>query len=169
MKQLSPRVATALRLAEIPPSKRGAARRARLSGPERELYFSILRRFATSGRPSKVEVDEVADRLGVDSERTLATLAREDLVHLGCDREIAVAYPFSGRPTRHWVRFPDGHETYAMCAIDALGIAPMFEEPIEITSHDPWSGNEVNVRVTPEAVAEWRPKSTVVVAGGIER
>src|SRR5919108_5667337 len=136
MKQLSSRVATALRLAEIPPSKRGAARRARLSGPERELYFSILRRFATSGRPSKVEVDEVADRLGVDSERTLATLAREDLVHLGRDREIAVAYPFSGRPTRHRVRFPDGHETYAMCAIDALGITPMFEEPIEITSRE---------------------------------
>ena len=34
------------------------------------------------------------------------------------------------------VRFPDGHEVDAMCAIDALGIAPMFGQPIEISNSD---------------------------------
>jgi hypothetical protein len=50
---------------------------------------------------------------------------REDLVHRGSDGEITVAYPFSGRPTGHRVRFSDGHEVDAMCAINALGVAPI--------------------------------------------
>jgi Alkylmercury lyase len=54
---------------------------------------------------------------------------RRSVVHRGADGEITVAYPFSGRPTAHRVRFPGGHEVDAMCAIDAVGIAPMFGEP----------------------------------------
>jgi hypothetical protein len=84
------------------------------------------------GAPSSAEVRTAAARFGLDAEHALATLAREDLVHRGADDEITVAYPFSGRPTAHRVRFPGGHEVEAMCAIDALGIAPMFGEPIEI-------------------------------------
>jgi len=54
-------------------------------------------------------------------------------VHTDREWEITVAYPFSGRTTDHVVRFEGcGHEVYAMCAIDALGIAPMFDEAIEI-------------------------------------
>ena len=45
-------------------------------------------------------------------------------------------YPFSGHPTPHRVRF-DGREVYAMCAIDALGVAPMLHRPIEVVSSDP--------------------------------
>jgi hypothetical protein len=52
--QLAPGVAAALAAAEIPPSKLGPARRARLSEAERELYFWTLRRFATDGRPQAV-------------------------------------------------------------------------------------------------------------------
>jgi hypothetical protein len=40
-------VAAALAAAEIPPSKLGPARHARLSEAQRELYFWILGRFAT--------------------------------------------------------------------------------------------------------------------------
>ena len=64
------------------------------------------------------------------------TLARDDLVHTDRDGEITVAYPFSGRPTGYLVRFEGGHEVHAMCAIDALGIAPMFRVPIEIESRE---------------------------------
>jgi len=42
--QPAPAVAAALAAAEIPPSKLGPARRARLTEEERELYFWILRR-----------------------------------------------------------------------------------------------------------------------------
>jgi len=91
---------------------------------QRELYVWILRRFASDGRPSAGELRTAAGLLGLDAEDALDTLSREDLVHRGAEDEITVAYPFSGRPTAHLVRFPGGHEVDAMCAIDALGIAP---------------------------------------------
>lgn len=163
--RLPPRVAAALRAAEIPPSKLGTERRARLTDAERELYFWILRTFATSGRPANAELRKAADEHGIDADLLLATLAREDLVHLGRDGEIAVAYPFSGRPTAHRVRLSSGHETYAMCAIDALGIAPMLREPIEIASRDPVSSEPIHVHVAPDGAPEWLPASAVVVAG----
>jgi Alkylmercury lyase len=165
--QLESRVAAALAAAGIPPSKLGPRRRARLSDAERELYFWILRRFATDGRPSNVDVRAAAERLGLEADSALETLAREDLVLRGADGEITVAYPFSGRPTTHRVRFPGGHEVDAMCAIDALGIAPMFAQPIEIESRDPVSGDEILARVAPHGAAEWWPESAVVVAGAI--
>jgi hypothetical protein len=98
--QLPAGVAAALAAAEIPPSKLGPARRARLTQPERALYFWILRRFATDGRPSSAEIRTESARLRVDVEVALAMFAREDLVHLGGDGEITVAYPFSGDPDR---------------------------------------------------------------------
>ena len=162
-------VAAALALAEIPASKLGPARRARLTEPERELYFWIVRHFRTTGLPRAPELREAAERLGIDAEQGLATLAREDLVHRGSDGEITVAYPFSGRPTAHRVRFPDGQEVDAMCAVDALGIAPMFAEPIELDSRDPVSGGEIRAWVAPDGAVEWWPRSAVVVAGVLDR
>lgn len=164
---LSARVAGTLAAAGIPSAKLGARRWARLTGPERELYFWMLRRFATRGRPSNAELRRAAARLALDAEPALRALAREDLVQLDRAGEIAVAYPFSGRPTAHVVRFPGGHEAYAMCAIDALGIAPMLEQSIAIASRDPISGQEVAVQVAPSSDAHWSPASSVVVAGAI--
>jgi hypothetical protein len=162
--ELSASAAATLAAAEIPPSKLGPARRARLSQSERELYFWILRQFASDGGPSRAELRAAAEELGLEAD---SALAREDLVHRGADGEIAVAYPFSGTPTAHRVRFPDGHEVDAMCAIDALGIAPMFGKAIEIESRDPMSGDAIHARVAPDAPLEWTPESAVVVAGAI--
>jgi len=52
---LPPRVAAALAAAEIPSSKLGPARRARLSAAEQALYSWILRRFASEGRPGSAD------------------------------------------------------------------------------------------------------------------
>jgi len=165
--RLAPAVAAALAAAEIPPSKLGPARRARLTEAERELYFWILRRFATDGVPGSGEVRAAAGRLGLDMEDALETLSREDLVHRRPDGAISVAYPFSGRPTAHRARFPSGHEVDAMCAIDALGIAPMFAQRIEVESRDPVNGETIGARVAPDGAAEWWPESAVVVAGAV--
>ena len=140
---LPPRVAAALAAAEIPPSKLGSARRARLGDAEREFYFWILRSFASHGTPSSADTAAAAERLGLDGKDALTKLAHDDLIHVDENGEVIVAYPFSGRPTAHKVRFESGHEAYAMCAIDALGIAPMFDQPIEIASTDPLTGEAV--------------------------
>jgi hypothetical protein len=125
-------------------------------------------RFASEGRPSTAEFRAEATRLGLDPEQLFATLAREDLVHLGADGEITVAYPFSGVTTAHRVRFSGGHEVHAMCALDALGIAPMFAEPIEVHSRDPLNGKTIRARVAANGAAEW-PESAAVVAGVLDR
>src|SRR5207245_2407907 len=107
--------------------------------------------------------------LSFEVDDAAATLAREDLVHLDKNGGVAVAYPFSGRPTAHEVRFENGGQVHAMCAIDALGIAPMFDQPIEISSRDPLSGDDVRAQLTASGEGTWQPESAVVVAGAIDR
>ena len=157
-----------LSAAEIPSSKWGAARTAGLSDVERTLYRWILRRFATHGRPNRAQTREALERLGLEADDVFGTLAREDLVHLDREGEIRVAYPFSGHPTAHRVRLPSGHEAYAMCAIDALGIAPMLGQPIEIVSRDPQTGAEICAQLGPDGEGAWQPESAVVGAGALD-
>lgn len=158
---VTPSVRAALDAAAIPSSKVGPGRHERLSNGERELYFWVLLRFASSGRPTGKDTRETAERLGLDADRALETLAAQDLVHRDEAGEIVVAYPFSGRPTGHRVRFAGGHEVDAMCAIDALGIAPMFDEVIEIVSPDPLTGERIEVALTPAGTGSWRPQCAV--------
>ena len=164
--EVSPPVAAALDAAAIPQFKVGPGRHSRLNDSERDLYFWILRRFAERGRPSGAETREAAEAFGLDANSALATLAKEDLVHTDRDGEITVAYPFSGRATDHVVRLEGGHEDYAMCAIDALGIAPMLSEPIEIASRDPLTGDDIQVALEPGGEGTWQPEGAVVVSGG---
>jgi hypothetical protein len=77
---------------------------------------------------------------------------------------ILVAYPFSGRATAHRVQL-EGREVYAMCAIDALGIAPMLGERIAIASRDPLTGEEIRVELEPDGRGQWYPQEAVVVSG----
>jgi hypothetical protein len=164
---VTPSAAAALDAAAIPAFKVGASRHARLEAAERDLYFWILRQFASSGRPSAAETRQAAEDLGLDAARALQSLATEDLVHTANDGEITVAYPFSGRPTEHRVRFPDGHGVYAMCAIDALGMAPMLDLSVEIVSRDPLTSERIEIALRPEGTGDWQPQGAVVVCGSV--
>lgn len=158
-------VEAALAAAAIPPERRGAARAARLTVAERALYHWILRRFAAGIAPGAAAVRAEAVREGLDPDRALSTLAAEDLVHANEHGEITVAYPFSGRPTAHRVRIDGGPELHAMCAIDALGIAAMLDQPVAVVSTDPVGETEIHVRVTPDGEALYQPSDAVVLAG----
>lgn len=94
-----------------------------------------------------------------------ATLAEEDLVHTDAEGAISVAYPFSACPRGHRVLIDNTRTVEAMCVIDALGIAPMLNLPIELVSHDPVSGADVWVRLYPGEGAWWEPETAVVLAG----
>lgn len=153
-----------LEAAAIPLERTGPRRLAALAEPERRLYRWIIKRFAAQGRPGVNETAAEADRLGVDLAQTFENFARLDLVHVA-GGEVAVAYPFSGCPTAHRVRIDGGAEVLAMCALDALGIAPMLELPIEILSRDPISQGEVWLRIDPGDGAWWEPETAVVLAG----
>jgi len=159
-------IEAALEAAAIPMVRRGGERAKRLTAGERSLYQWMLRSFAAGAPPSPDTLVEAASSFEVDVEVALATLAREDLAHYDpTTGTILVAYPFSGRPRGHRVLIDGEHRAEAMCAIDALGIAPMLNLPIEINSRDPCTGSEIWVRLDPGDGAWWEPGTAVVLAG----
>lgn len=160
----SAQVSQALRAAGIADSKVGQRRGEQLSPPERSVYEWILRHFAAASVPSAEDMAAEASSLGLDFGQARSKLASEDLIHLDSDGEVSVAYPFSGRRTAHRVGI-DGRSVYAMCAIDALGIAPMLQEPIVVTSLDPVTEAEITVWLQPDGTGTWQPIDAVVVAG----
>lgn len=52
-----------------------------------------------------------------------------------------------------------------MCAIDALGIAPMLSTSVVISSADPGTGQAITVAVPASGHSVWDPASAVVFAG----
>lgn len=158
------RVVEALEVAEIRPDRWGRRRLAGLSPAERRFYVWILRQFAAAAPPSAAATRAAADELDLDPQQALPTLAREDLVHTDDGRPL-VAYPFSANDRGHRVLVDGLRKVQAMCAIDALGIAPMLDLPIEISSGDPIGGVAIHVQLEPGGPATWQPESAVVVAG----
>jgi len=158
-------VTEALAATGIPPARLGKSRSARLSPAEREFYLWILHRFASERPPAAQAIRVEATRLRLDLAEAREKLAAEDLVHFDAEGEVAIAYPFSGRSRGHRVLIDGQRWVEAMCAIDALGIAPMLGLPIEITSRDPVSGAEVWVRLDPGDGIWWEPTQAVVLTG----
>lgn len=108
---------------------------ARRSGPWawvlRDLWRLLLEREET------IPTDELdrllAGRTRETVQEALAALDAEDLIVVR-DGRLTAAYPFSGEATAFIVILPDGRQRYACCAIDALGIAPMLGQQIEVRS-----------------------------------
>jgi hypothetical protein len=141
-------IATAEELKALSPLERQAARRA---AREKPLPRLILRTFLDRGGPIPVEdiVSALPQAAPEATRDALATLEDEDLIRIRAG-QIDVAYPFSAAPTPFLVRFPGGRDRYACCATDALGVAPMVGEPIEITSQCHHCGDALTFPVTPQ-------------------
>ncbi len=124
-----------------------------------------MREFAAARCPSGEATRAAATRIGIDLGEALAVLAREDLVHVDGNGRPVVAYPFSAKPRGHRVLIDGERWVEAMCAIDALGIAPMLGVAIEIHSRDPVNAGEVWVRLDQREGAWWEPEEAVVLSG----
>ena len=114
-------------------------RLAGLTPAERALYGSILRGFVDGRVPDPAAQEELRE------------LVQRDLVALDGDSAVAAAYPFSARPTRHRVHTEDGRRYWAMCAIDAFGVAFLLTQAAEIQAREPRTGRPVTVVVDPAA------------------
>lgn len=132
------------------------ARQSQLEPRLRDLHIAILRNFATAGRP--LSRDEVALQLGEgDVDAALARLAADDLVVLTPDRsQIMGAYPFTAEERVHQV-LVNGHTVHAMCALDALAIAPMFEAATRIDSRCHVTGTPIEIHMQGEALLSAMP------------
>jgi len=132
------------------------AKQSQLEAQLRELHIAILRHFATAGQA--LTRAQIAQQLGNDGvAATLARLADDDLVVLTPDRRnIAGAYPFSAEERLHAV-LVNGHTVRAMCALDALAIAPMFETATRIDSRCHVSDTPVEIHMQGAELLSARP------------
>lgn len=136
-----------------------AARQAGLPAAVRELHRWVLRVFLAAGQAPHRDDVPVG---GAGRDDAFGALGDVDLVHLDTDGHIAVAYPFSGRPTGHTVRLDGGPVLHAMCAIDALGIPLMTGRDGVIVSADPGDGHPIHIERRGETW-RWTPEGTAVL------
>jgi hypothetical protein len=144
----------------------GRGRRGRIAPAEgglRAVHQSVLRSFAATGRaPEQGFLDEVARPF--DVRQVLAELAEGDFLYLDQAGRISAAYPFSATATPHAVQITGGASAYAMCAIDALGMAEMLHTSVLIRSTDPSRGEPIIIALDGGS-AVWNPATTVVFVG----
>jgi hypothetical protein len=122
----------------------------------RAMHRQIVEALVWHGRPpARAELEKAAGTQDVDD--GLQALSAADLVVLGppqsegpC-RSIVGAYPVTTQRTPHapWV--------WAMCAIDALAVAPLFETEVQTDSRCRVSGEPVRVRQQGARVIEIQP------------
>ena len=144
----------------------GRGGRGRLTPADRGLravHQAILRSFAAAGdAPDQEALDDAARPFRTS--QVLADLAEGDFLCLDHTGQITAAYPFSATPTPHTVQITGGASAYAMCAIDALGIAAMLGTSVHIRSADEATGEPIRVAVDGTG-ALWEPDTAVVFVG----
>jgi hypothetical protein len=143
----------------------GGCRADGLAGPARQIHREVLAAFARTGQqPGRSELERLARSHGASADAVLAELAGADLIALSADGEIRAAYPFSPVRTPIRVSWAGGPATYAMCAIDALGMSAMLGWPVTITAAEPGTGRMITVHAD-GGRARWDPRTAVVFAG----
>ncbi len=128
----------------------------------KSLHQQILRFLATQGRPP----DSNALRKMVDLQdlhKGLQRLGQDDLVVLASHSEqILGAYPLTSEVTPHKVTL-NGHSLYAMCALDAVSVAPMFTTNVRIESICHVSHTPIVIRMHNTKILEIHPGSEVTI------
>jgi mercuric reductase len=134
------------------------ARQDALAAPLRAVHRAILESFAAEGAPPSRA--ELAAQPGIeDVDAVLAELAAGDLVVLNPARDaVTGAYPFTVEARVHRVRV-NGHTVHAMCALDALSIAPMFGTATRIESRCHVSERPIAIDMQDTRIVSAQPAS----------
>lgn len=112
------------------------------SKPIKELHQGILRSFVDKGRIlSREEMKQYVSNL----EDAVSVLEGKGMVVFSKDGDPVGAYPFTMEAREHAVRV-NGHRVYAMCALDALAVSPMFGVETQITSRCRVTGDPLNIQ-----------------------
>jgi len=93
----------------------------------------------------------------------LQTLVKGDYLAFDGAGHPTCLYPYSVDPTRHAITI-DGKRRFAMCALDALGMAAMLDRALDIESACPICGTPIRLTVRPGVVTRVEPTATMVVA-----
>ena len=128
-----------------------AARQQQLDAELTTLHKAILGTFVEQGRP--LPITEAASYLSQHSvEQAFQLLAQNDLIVLDVEQQMVMgAYPLTYEVTPHVVEV-NGHAINAMCALDALSVAPMFEVETTVKSSCAISGTPILIHMQGEQI-----------------
>lgn len=141
---------------------KGRVNDAGLSPLEDEARKFIIRWMAKNGTPpSYTDIMKGLKLTASEVKRVIGLLHDADII-LAKNGSIASAYPFSASETRHRIVFNDGHAAYALCAVDALGIAFMLGEDITIQSRCPDCERDLSIVVKQGRITSRDPEETIV-------
>ena len=109
------------------------ARQDQLSAELRQLHQKILQSLVKHGKPlSNAEISKHVGEAALHA--TLQTLGENDLVVLDADgKSVVGAYPVTIEQTPHLLQI-GANTIHAMCALDAVSVAPMFDTEVTIKS-----------------------------------
>ena len=124
------------------------ARQEQCPPPVKTLHQQILSSFVTHGRVlTKAEMAEIV----ADVPAALAQLHQYDMITISATGDLIGAYPFTTSSRGHAVQV-NGHWLYAMCAVDALAIAPMFQTRTHISSRCSITAAPIEISMVGETV-----------------
>ena len=138
-----------------------AGRQATLSPELRQLHQAFLRSMVDRGRPLN-EAELAAAAPGHDAVAAVFTLESLDLIVMDREGRPAGAYPLTTEPTAFQVTV-NGNTIWAMCALDAMSVAPMFDTAVTIRSRCPVTGAEILVEMQGGRVTTASPGPNVQV------
>jgi len=167
------RLGTALRrLHDLLPLKE---RQQSLEKPLLEVHRAVLSALAQRGKP--LSNGEIAGMLGSNeaAAHAVAMLGSYDLVVRNSPvvrdartnelvtldakgGEIVGAYPLTTEETPHRISL-NGNSLYAMCAVDALAVAPLFDADVRIQSRCHITGTPIRIHQKGKDILEAQPNA----------
>ena len=116
----------------------------------KELHQKVLRSFVEQGRI--LTKAEMAQYVG-NMDEAVNVLKTNDMVVFSDSGEPIGAYPFTMEEREHKIQI-NGHKVNAMCALDALGVSPMFGMDTHISSKCRVTGAPVSIRQAGQIIRE---------------
>lgn len=138
------------------------ARQDKLPRSLKKVHQDMLYSMVKLGRT--VSYDELVKQLGKENiESGLKSLATEDLIVLDEENQQPLgAYPVTLEHTSHKITV-NGHTIHAMCALDAVSVAPMFGTEVQIDSVCHVSVSPILIRMRGNEIYDAQPSAEVTV------
>jgi hypothetical protein len=134
-----------------------------ISPPAHRVYRALVDALlATGGLSDDATLAQTTGLTVTEIHAALDALVTADWAGRDAAGAIVTLYPFSVTPTTTIVQLADVTR-YAMCAIDALGIAPMLGQTTTIQSTCPISGEALTLTVESDGVREYAPATLAVL------
>ena len=137
------------------------ARQDELTVALKTVHQTVLMTLVAKGRVP--ELEELKSILGNDVEEGIRRLGTDDLLVLDSQGVLPVgAYPLTIENTPHQISL-NGHTIHAMCALDAVSVAPMFGTDVTIESSCHVSHTPILIRMRDSDILEVVPSTDVTV------